>query len=309
MKQTRFTSGTPTHIYQKGHDGNLLFYCQRDRLVYYTLFCTEASRLQVKVYSLNLMFTHTHALISVTSRAILSQFNRMVEMTYAQEFNRRSGHKGPVFMKTYGWAQKRSNAKVRSCLAYIGNNHVEKRLCRHGVEERWSLLAYALHSHPFSEPLVIRRASARMKKSVYLVRDAHRRGQHLNYTLLGRVFAGLNEKERKQLIDYIIVTYSVVDYAAAADFFGSKEKMIAAFDTNTGSEYELPEEYEPESDIAYLEMLRQLEKRGYDLEKKDFLDISPYQKGRLAYELIHATSASPRQVSRLLRWKGPFSAS
>ncbi len=301
MKQKRFFPGIPTHNYQKGHNGNLLFYTVRDRLVYFTLFCSEARQSGVKVLSLNLMFTHTHSLIEVTSRSDLSRFNLKVEMKYALEFNRQSGHRGPVFLKTYGWAQKRNSAKVRSCLAYIGNNHVEKKLCRHGMEERWSLLAYAFSTHPFSDPLVIRRASAKMKKAVKLVKDAHRRGQYLNYTLLDKVFDGLDGREQKQLIDFIIVTYSVIDYDEAARYFGSKEKMIAAFDTTTGSEYEISENDEPEPDIAYKEMLLELKKAGFDLARKDFLDLPSRERGRLVSTLLRKTSASQRQVSKLLR--------
>ena len=119
MKKKVFIPGVPTHSYQKGFNGNLLFYCLLDRLVYLTVFCTEVLRNQVTVLSLDLMFTHTHSLLRTASREVLSRFNQTVEMKYAQEFNRASGHKGAVFMKTYGWAQKKNNAKVRTCLAYM----------------------------------------------------------------------------------------------------------------------------------------------------------------------------------------------
>ena len=266
MKQKRFVPGIPTHNYQKGVRGNLLFYSVLDRLVYFTLFCTEATRHHVTVLSLNLMMTHTHALISTESKVRQTAFNHTVERLYARSFNQVSGLNGPVFMKTYGWAQKRNSAKVRSCLAYIGNNHVEKKICRRGIEERWSLLAYAFSDHPFSEPLVIRRASVRMKKAVKMVQDAHRRGQFLN---------------------------------------GSREKMIAAFDTTTGSEYELTEDDEPEPDTAYIEMLRFLKKKGYDLVAKDFLRLTERDKRKLMQELTRNTTASIRQASRLLRLPFP----
>ena len=301
MKQKRFVPGTPTHNYQKGFCGNLLFYSLLDRLIYFSLFCTEAKRHHVTVLSLNLMMTHIHALISTDSKKSQTEFNRAVERLYARAFNQVSGLNGPVFMKTYGWAQKRNSAKVRSCLAYIGNNHVEKKICRRGIEERWSLLAYAFGTHPFSEPLVIRRASARMKKAVKLIRDAHQREQYLNHTLLKNIFKGLDQKECEQLIDFIIVSYSVIDYDKAARYFGSMEKMIAAFDTTTGSEYELTEEDEPETDTAYIEMLKYLKKQGYDLVTKDFLGLSGSEKSKLMKELTRKTSASIRQASRLLR--------
>ena len=300
MKNSVFIPDVPTHDYQKGFDGNVLFYCLRDRLVYFTIFCMESRRWEVTVLALDLMFTHTHSLIRTASSLNHTRFNQTVQMKYAREFNDRAHRSGPVFMKTYGWAQKKSNAKVRSCLSYIANNQVEKKLCRRGVDERWTFLAYAFSDHPFSEPLVIRRASARMKKAVRQVRDAHRRGQFLNYTFLDRVYAGLDAKERAQLTDFIIRTYLVIDFEQAGKYFGSIEKMIQAFDVTTGSEYEISEAYEPEPDTAYIEILRHLEKVGYDLTSKPFLSIPEAEKHSLAKQLTRRTSASYRQAARVL---------
>lgn len=300
MKQRVFIPEIPTHNYQKGFNGNLLFYCLLDRLVYFTIFCTEASRRKITVLSLDLMFTHTHSFLKLASKEILSRFNQAVEMKYAQEFNRESGHIGHVFMRTYGWAQKKNNAKVRSCLAYIANNPVEKKLCRHASESRWNFWAYASSINPYSKPLVIRKASIAMRKAVKMVKDAQKRGQYLNYTFLRRVFAGLGKDERDQLTDFIIHTYLIVDFEAAGAYFGSVEKAIQAFDVTTGAEYDIKEEYEPEPDTAYVELIRLFEKDHKDLISKPFLSIPEGEKRMLLKQLIRKTSASYRQVSRFL---------
>ena len=300
MKKKVFIPGVPTHNYQKGFNGNLLFYCLLDRLVYLTIFCTEVLRYQVTVLSLDLMFTHTHSLLKLSSRGVLSRFNQTVEMKYAQEFNRAGGHKGAVFMKTYGWAQKKNNAKVRSCLAYIANNQVEKKLCRRAIDCRWNFLAYSRSDHPFSKPLVIRRASTPMRKAVKMVKDAHRRGQYLNYTFLRRIYDGLGDDERDQLTDFIISTYLVVDFEAAGAYFGSMEKLIQACDVTTGAEYDIQEEFEPEPDTGYVEMIGVLEKEGYDLASKSFLSLPEGERRQLLKHLTRHTSASRRQASRFL---------
>ena len=111
MKKKVFIPDIPTHNYQKGFNGNLLFYCLLDRLVYLTIFCTEVTRYNVTVLSLDLMFTHTHSLLKMASKGILSRFNQTVEMKYAQEFNRASGHKGAVFMRTYAGHKRRTAPK------------------------------------------------------------------------------------------------------------------------------------------------------------------------------------------------------
>lgn len=300
MRQMAFIPDIPTHNYQKGFNGNLLFYCLLDRLVYFTIYCTEASRRKITVLSLDLMFTHTHSFLKLASKEILSRFNQVVEMKYAQEFNRVSGHKGAVFMRTFGWAQKKNNAKVRSCLAYIANNPVEKKLCRRAIESRWNFLAYAGNNHPYSKPLIIRRASTPMKKAVKMVKDAHKRGQYLNHTFLRRVYSGLGKEERDQLTDFIISTYLVVDFEAAGAYFGSVEKMIQAFDVTTGAEYEVKEEFEPEPDTAYVEMIRLFEKEHNDLIFKPFLSISEEERRIMQKQLARRTSASYRQTSRFL---------
>ena len=300
MKKKRFIPDIPTHNYQKGFDGDVLFHCLRDRLVFFTLFCTEAVRRGVAVLALDLMFTHTHSLVKVRKKEQLSRFNMIVETLYAKECNRQAGRKGHVFMKTYGWAQKKSSAKVRSALAYIANNAVEKRLFKHSLEDRWNILAYAKSDHPFSDPLIIRKATPAMKKAIKMVQGAHLRGRFLNYSMLSRLYSPLNQKERKQLTDFIIVTYNVVDFKAAAAYFGSFDKMIAAFDATTGSEYDLNEEYEPEPDVAYVEMARRMEKDGYDLAGKRFLTLSVEEKKQLASYLVRCTSATYRQACRFL---------
>ena len=300
MKKKVYIPGVPAHNYQKGFKGNLLFYCLLDRLVYLTVFCTEVLRYQITVLSLDLMFTHTHSLLRTASRGVLSRFNQTVEMKYAQEFNRASGHKGAVFMKTYGWAQKKNNAKVRTCLAYIANNQVEKKLCRRAIDCRWNFLAYSRSDHPFSKPLVIRRASTPMRKAVKMVKDAHRRGQYLNYTFLRHIYDRLGEDERDQLTDFIISTYLVVDFEAAGAYFGSMEKLIHACDVTTGAEYDIKEEFEPEPDTGYVEMIGVLEKDGYDLVSKSFLTIPEGERKQLLKHLTRYTSASNRQASHLL---------
>lgn len=37
-----FKAGVPAHCYQKGINGNVLFYSQIDRLVYFTVYAVEA---------------------------------------------------------------------------------------------------------------------------------------------------------------------------------------------------------------------------------------------------------------------------
>ena len=299
-KQKNFVPGVPTHIYQKGYDGQVLFYCVRDRLLYLSIFFSEARARGVRVLAIALMFNHIHATITMGSEREMAAFNQAVERRYAVAFNQAAGVSGPVFMNAFGWAQKRSDADVRSNLCYLANNPVKKKLCKRGIEDRWTLLAYGAKRYPFSESLALRKASRRMRRSVALAKGVIAKGQILNYTLLDRIFAELDQKESRQMVDFLIQQISTVDYQGAARYFGGFDKMVAAFDVTTGSEYDISEEFVPEPDRAYLEMAQVVGQEGYDLVKKTFLSAEPEEILRLTRLFRIKTSASERQIRRFL---------
>ena len=52
----------------------------------------------------------------------------------------------------------------------------------------------------------------------------------------------LNERERSQLVDYIISVYNCIDYHFLTGCYGSYQDMLLAVNSNTGSEYDIKEE-------------------------------------------------------------------
>lgn len=303
MKTKRFIPGVPVHSYEKGADGNVLFYCLRDRLVYYTIFSIEAEKYNITVLSLCIMFNHTHSLTQAENYVNFFRFHQSVESQYAKSLNNASDRNGRVFKKPFGWALKRSAAKVKDCLAYLANNPVVKKLCKKGVDDRWTFLAYGKSSHPFSETIVLKKASAALRRGIKLVKATHERRQALNYALLNRIYSRLNEKEANQMTDFIISTYMVIDFDKASAYFGGYDQMIAAFDIISGSEYDIQEDHSPEPDIAYREMIQTVHKAGYNLVRKPFLHCDSDTRVKLSWLLLQQTSASPRQVARFLHLK------
>lgn len=300
MKTNGFKPGVPVHSYEKGADGRVLFYCLRDRLVYFTIFCIEAVRHDIVVLALCLMFNHIHSLTKTPSYEKHFRFHQSVESQYAMAFNEASCRNGRVFKKPFKWALKRSVKKVKDCLAYHANNPVVKKLCKKGVENQWTFLAYGASDHPFSDPIVWSKASAAFRRGVKLVNAAHDNEKPLGFAQLDIIYHSLGPDEVRQMTDYIIKTYSVIDFEKAAAYFGGYEKMIAAFDIISGSEYDISEDFIPEPDVPYLEMIRVVQKLGYDLSKKRFLSLDGAEKTALVELLLKATNASPRQVSRFL---------
>lgn len=60
------------------------------------------------------------------------------------------------------------------------------------------------------------------------------------------------------LMDYIISEYSIIDYECAISYYGCYDKMLAAFASNTGSEYDINEPFDPHSGQAYKKMVSYL---------------------------------------------------
>ena len=115
---------------------------------------------------------------------------------------------------------------------------------------------------------------------------------------------GMSEEEIRlnydEMVDFLIQQLSTVDYQGAARYFGGFDKMIAAFDVTTGSEYDISEEFVPEPDLPYRKMAQVVEDEGYDLVRKKFLSASPEEIRRLIRLFRNKTFASERQIRRFL---------
>lgn len=198
-----------------------------------------------------------------------------------------------MFQKPPGRAQKSSDKSKRTNQIYIYNNHVEKRLCRRAVEERWSLLAYAGSDHPFSQPVDIKKASKALQKAIRLVDRRSRKLEGLEYVDLDRIMPALDKVEREQFVDYVISRYAWVDYKASVALFGSYDQLVIAADSTTGSEYDINEDYNGESDRPYLELIAFAKSKGI-LDRIYSLDAG--RKVEHIFEAMRCTSATPHHL-------------
>ena len=110
----------------------------------------------------------------------------------------------------------------------------------------------------------------------------------------------LTDEEKNQLIDRIIVRYQFIDYEALGSYYESFQMMLLSFRSNTGSEYDIDEEFVPGSDKIYYRLLNAAEQLfGKDSFKK-VLSL-PKEKRRINVEvLVRLTGASFRQVHKFL---------
>ena len=159
----RFLPGVINHCYQNTRDGFLLFYSICDYLACFTIICTVARRHHVKVLSLCLMPDHLHGSFVADYIEELCAFVGHYTSSVARENNETCGHAGPLFNEPFGSAPKPGGKNGRTNLIYVGNNPVERHLADKAENYRWNFLAYAESDHPFSAPIVKRKASGPLK--------------------------------------------------------------------------------------------------------------------------------------------------
>jgi hypothetical protein len=168
-----------------------------DYLVYYTVFSVLAVKYDIVVYGLYLMIDHIHSLFMSRSKNLMSRFISHVTLLFVKEYNSAHGRKGPLFEERFGSSVKNGIKLLRTAISYLYNNPVEKLLCGRAQDFRWNFLAYGQSPNPFSEPLVLRKASAALRRAVKEVNASHMDKRHLTYAQLRRLLAPLDENEKR----------------------------------------------------------------------------------------------------------------
>ena len=290
------------HSYQRS-DGKVIFYSARDCLVYFTIAMTAAEQFMVDTIGLCIMRDHIHQLTVPRDTESFIGYHTQVSSTYSREFNADCGRKGRLFAdEPFGSAPKFNKKSKMAVFAYLENNPVARHMCNNAEEYRWNFLAYAIKPNPFSEKTVVRYASAKLRNAMREVAFCHKGGMHLHYAQIDRMFNRLYPLEKEQLTDYIVSTYSRLDYNYMIGYYGSYENMLYAFKTNSGSEYDLNEEKQFGSDAIYDKMRDVVMKTGMVGKIKDVILLSDREKTRLAAIIRARTGADNWHLSRFL-WK------
>lgn len=295
----RFVAGELNHVYQRTLKGFNIFYDRYDYLLYYTVFSVLSRCYGLTVLGLCLMENHIHSLIQTENKDSLSRFMDHCSSVFVREYNFSIGRKGALLQKRFGSAPKIGSKKMRTAIAYLFNNPVEKLLTDTAECYRWNFLAYAQSSHPFSKDIPNRKMSRALKRAVQEVDAARAVNNHLKYNQLKRFFSCLSEDEVECLTDYIIVKYSPFDYEHLISHYGSYQNLLIAVNSNTGSEYDIKEEFNPFSDIAYDKMKRILTEMGFS-PVRSVIMLSSEEKFHVMKYLHAKTDASSRQIAKFL---------
>lgn len=298
-KRKGYERGALGHIYQRTFSRYVIFYTVRDFLEFFMIFSLYAKKYRLRIVGICLMFDHIHFLVEADSQAAITAFIRDYTSAFSLVYNARYGLKGRLF-ESYGMANKHGDKAKRTAIAYVYNNPVEGKLTASAEKWPWNFLAYAESKHPFSEKLSLAKASAKLRRGVQFVKFAYSRNRPLTYEQLDTLFEKLDTKEALQLTDFIVATYSCIDHDRAIRLYGSYEKMLLAFRSNTGSEYAISEEYDPSSARAYIRMSNYIAKEGRLKNMGALFALPPENKIEYANRMLAVCRATPRQVKKFL---------
>lgn len=296
----KFRTDAVQHIYQISKDGGVIFYDDVDRLVFYTVCSMKARQYGIQVLAMDIMYTHFHESIIAPRKKLMIKYMQDSTALFARLYGKARGRKGDLFRHSFGSVSKKSDKEIRSNLAYVNNNAVEKRLSVRAEDDRWNFLAYHGNVNPFSEKLDRHRMSKYLRFAINQVNGKFEDGRYLNYGLLNTLYKHLNDREKEQLTDYIVTKYMFIDFEAAASYFGSFETMLTAIASNTGNEYGMKENYDGPSDIPYRQMIAICRENGYLCERKKLFNLSEDEKLELFGEFLSQTSADRHKIGKFL---------
>ncbi|MBE6240984.1 MAG: hypothetical protein E7115_05765 [Bacteroidales bacterium] len=299
-KKRKFYRGQVNHVYQRSINGVNLFYGWEDFIVFYTIFAVCARSSGIQVLELCIMPNHFHILIRTSSVHELSSFMDRFTSWYVMEYNASIGRKGKLLKKNFGSAPKWDEKAVRNAINYIGNNPVEKKLCKKAEEYRWNFLAFAYSNNPFSEPIRREYASTALREALREVDNMAKMNLPLKHGRLARISSKLKIREKEQLIDYIIKQYLPFDYTALSSYYDSYETMLTAMHSNTGSEHDINEDWDPESDQVFNEMIRYVQDTRPEMMTRKITMLPDEDKISLSIELQRNFNVTYRQICRFL---------
>lgn len=286
------------HLYMKGKNWWGIFYRIEDCIMYFTTFSVFARRSEMVFVAFSIMFNHTHATTLDETKQRITLFQRQVGVSTAHTYNREYGRKGQLWHHSYGSSLKIAIKRIMSNVAYVFNNSVAGKMNRRAIENRWTLLAYYKNNHPFSEPIVREKCSSNMRRAIKLVDISYENDEPLNYAIQRRLYAGLNKKEKAQIVDYIIAKYNFLDYEALISLYGSFENAIIAVDSNAGAEYDLEDDTGDHS--CYMKMLLITRQLFPNIKKLNVEKLSEEQKGKLTKVFYANMNVKPENIRKFL---------
>lgn len=288
------------HVYQITADRGICFYSSIDCLVWFTLLCILARKYGIRILSLCIMFNHYHIQLRAPSAQILSAFMRDLTARFTRMYNRQYGLSGHLFDGQFRNAPKFKEQKIQENFIYICNNPVVKQAVKHAGQYRWNFLAYMDSSHPFSTAIQPDTSSDALKQVLASIRERRKADHPVDYLFFRGIYNQLIDNEKRQVLDYIVTTYNVIDYLAIRQKWGDYPTVCKMLSMVSGSEFDLTEEAVKEDYRHYYKMIRLAGREGYAMVSKRLNALSPSEQRRLAQIFRYEADASPLEIAKFL---------
>lgn len=303
-RKRRFVAGECNHVYQRTVDGFILFYDREDYLVCYMILSVMARKYDITLLKVCFMIDHIHILMEAPSREIMAAFIRDYSSVFVHEYNESVGRSGQMLYKSFGSAPKKGEKKTRSAIIYIGNNPVEKKLCRYAEDFRWNFLKYMVDSSPFSKKASMTESSRPLRRCMGIVKSASKSGRYLNYKRLRDMFGTLSGQDDKEcLTDFIIMSYFPFDKDRLLSYYEDWNQMVDAMHSTAGSEHDIKEAFSYGSDQIYHDMIRYMADKKTVGPIRGITTLPFEQKMYLFNELRIHVGASPYEIRKFLHLK------
>lgn len=288
------------HVYQITVDRGICFYSVADCLVWFSLMCILAGRYNIRILAACIMLNHYHIELHAPSSVALSSFMRDLNALFTRAYNKCYGLSGPLFCERFKNAGKHKEQKIRENYLYICNNPVVKLAVPKAERYRWNFLAYMENDHPFSSISDSTLHDERLEQVRAIVRTRRSRGRPLDYGFFDGLYSLLPESGKRQIADYIITLYNVIDYAAVRRMWGSFENLCQVLQTVRGAEYDLEDDNAQEDYRHYYRMIRVAANLGYDLTKGRFNHLSLEEEREIALACMKRVGATRVEIAKFL---------
>lgn len=304
----KFYSKGFQHIFQISVDRGIIFYTDADYIIFFSILWYAAMKYRVRIISCCIMANHFHILARFRSPEDMELFVNELTSIFALMYNKHYHRKGQLFKKSFGSAPKMHDDEIVNAVIYVCNNPIPKYAVEHALEYRWNFVAYMESPHPFSDPLDKLNMSDAMRHSISIVERQHSSNKYLTYKILDEIITPLDPKERKQLYDYIVSEYSILDYGFIRQKWNTLDKLSMVLDAVRGSDYETAEDYSKEDYCHYSQMNAVARGCGFDPERMRF-DTDGFSESDarlLRREFLRKVSASPMEIDKYLH-RGEYS--
>ena len=116
--------------------------------------------------------------------------------------------------------------------------------------------------------------------------------------------ASFVNKEKAQLVDYIIKRYSVIRYdILTSSCYDGMDNMLVAINSNAGSEYDIKEVSWARSDAEYRKLYKYIHAKGYG-SAGDIISEPLETKLALLNEMLKETGVPRFQICKYLHLDG-----